>query len=91
MMKKLEMFVLAGCPYCREALRWMDELAEEKPEYRALEIEIIDEKKEAERAEAHDYWYVPSYYLGGEKLHEGAATKEKIERVLLAAIESDSE
>ncbi|HPT86073.1 MAG TPA: glutaredoxin domain-containing protein, partial [Bacillota bacterium] len=45
---KLLLFILKNCPYCKEALRWMDELKNENPEYRDIEVKIIDEKEEAE-------------------------------------------
>ena len=62
------------------------ELIEEHPEFAAVEIETIDEKQNAELADSYDYFYVPTYYVEGEKLHEGVPTKEQIEAVLRAAL-----
>ncbi len=45
-MKKVLMFTMASCPYCRNAHRWMDEVFYEHPEYKAVELEIIDENRE---------------------------------------------
>ena len=42
-MQKVTMFTMAGCPYCRAAHRWMEELMQEYPEYNDIELEIIDE------------------------------------------------
>ena len=78
---KLLLFILKNCPYCKEALRWMDELKNENPEYRDIEVKIIDEKEEADLANSYDYYYVPTYFYGNIKLHEGAATKDKIRQV----------
>ncbi|HPT86105.1 MAG TPA: glutaredoxin, partial [Bacillota bacterium] len=50
-------------------------------EYRDIEVKIIDEKEEAELANSYDYYYVPTYFYGNIKLHEGAATKDKIRQV----------
>ena len=86
-MKKIKMFMMASCPYCKEALRWMDELCKEDKKYEAIEIEIIDERVQPEIADQYDYYYVPTYYVGGKKLHEGAASLEKIRRVFDAALE----
>lgn len=85
-MKKITMFMMAECPYCQKALKWMDELFAENPEYKSLEIEKIDEKIHPDLAEKYDYYYVPTFYVGGEKLHEGAATLEKIRSVFDAAM-----
>jgi len=35
----------------------------------------------------YDYHYVPTYYVDGKKLHEGAASLKKIKRVFDAAME----
>jgi len=74
------------CPYCKEALRFIDALAAENPGYKALEIEKIDELVHPDIAGKYDYYYVPTFYVGGKKVHEGAASKEKIKKVLEAAM-----
>jgi len=86
MMKKIKMFILPTCPYCVAALRWMDELYAENSSYRAIDIEIIDESANPEIAGQHDYYYVPTYYVGDKKAHEGAASLEKIRLVFDAAL-----
>jgi len=85
-MKKITMFLLESCPYCIEAQRFMNSLKAENPEYARLEIEKIDERKHPDIAEKFDYYFVPTYYVGGEKLHEGAATLEKVRGVFEAAV-----
>ena len=81
-MKKLTVFHFASCPYCRDALRWVDELQQEHPELQQVEVERIDEKLEPERIKGYQYWFVPTFYLGNQKLHEGAATKQIVENIL---------
>lgn len=78
---ELLLFILKTCPYCKEALKWMDELRSENPEYANINVKIIDEREEAELANSYDYYYVPTYFCGKVKLHEGAATKDKIRKV----------
>jgi len=85
-MKKITMFTMASCPYCRRALGWMDELLAENPAYQAIELEKIDEVVYPDIAAKYNYYFVPTYYIGDEKLHEGAASKEKIRRVFDAAL-----
>ena len=86
-MSKLTMFMMATCPYCNKALAWMDELAASDARYGGLEIEKIDETLRPEIADQYDYYYVPTFYLGGKKLHEGAASPEIIKKVFDAALE----
>ena len=85
-MEKITMFTLKTCPYCRQALGYMDTLFAENPDYASLEVQIIDEQEHPDISDQHDYYYVPTYYVGGEKLHEGAASLEKVRRVFDTAI-----
>ena len=86
-MKKILMFELGYCPYCREAHRFMEEILAEHPEYATIELERVDEGRDRTRAMKYDYYYVPTYYVDGVKVHEGAATKESIEEVFRKAFE----
>jgi len=85
-MKKILMFKMEGCPYCAMAHRWMGELLEENPEYAAVEIQIVDELEQPAFADKFDYYYVPTYFVGGVKVHEGVPTKEIIEEVYKKAL-----
>lgn len=85
-MKPVQMFILESCPYCRQALRWMDELTNENPKYSDVKLEIIDEDIHPDIANQYDYYYVPTYYVGGEKVHEGIASKEIVEQMFEKAL-----
>ena len=85
-MKNILYFYLANCPYCRQAEQWLDELTAENPAYKAFTIERVEESRQPELANRYDYYYVPTFYIGGRKLHEGAASKDAIRRVLDAAL-----
>jgi glutaredoxin len=85
-MKKVLMFHFAGCPYCAAAERWISEVKNEHPELANLEIERIDEHRDPETADRYDYWFVPTFYVDGKKVHEGACTKKAVEQVLLSAL-----
>ena len=65
----------------------MDELITQNSGYRQIEIEILDEREYPDIADSHDYYYVPTFYIGDTKLHEGAASKDKVRLVLEAAME----
>lgn len=81
-MQELNYFYLETCPYCRQANMWLDELMQEESGFAGIPIRRIEEAREAKLAESYDYYYVPCFFLGDKKLHEGAATKEKIRQVL---------
>ena len=85
-MKSVMLFYLPDCPYCKKAIAWQEELKRENPQLRDIEVEMIDESKNPAFAEQFDYYYVPTYYVDGKKVHEGAATREKVEAALRLAL-----
>ena len=85
-MKQLTYFYMDGCPYCRQANEWLAELIKENPAYGSIEIKRIEERREKALADTYSYYYVPSFFIGREKLHEGATTKDKIKAVLDRAL-----
>ena len=86
-MKEIKMFMMATCPHCRKANELMEEIFSERPEYKSIPITKIAETVNADYASKFDYYYVPTFYVGDEKLHEGTPTKEAIEKVFAAAAE----
>ncbi len=84
-MKEVKLFVLEGCPHCRRAREWMRELFVRHPEYAEVPLTIIDEGESPEIAEKHDYYFVPTFYVGGVKRLEGVPTQEAIARVFAEA------
>ena len=76
------LFIIESWPYCIEALAWMDELKKENPAYEEAAFTIIDEIKEPDIAEQYDYFLVPTFYIKGQKVHEGIASKEIIRDIL---------
>lgn len=84
-MKPITMFMMKTCPYCRQAFGWMDECLAEHPEYKDLDVTMIDEREQPGIANQYDYYYVPTYYVGGLKVHEGAATRQIIDEVFAQA------
>ena len=86
-MKPILMFYFAACPFCKKALAWEEEILREHPEYRDIPVERVDERVQPDVAERFDYYYVPTYSVGGEKVHEGSATKGAVEAVFRAAFQ----
>ena len=85
-MKELLYFYLPNCPHCKLAARCIQQLQQENPAYGAIPIRPVDESRERELAESYDYWYVPAFFLDGQKLHEGHAELADVRAVLDAAL-----
>mgnify|MGYP000935704759 FL=1 len=85
-MKKVLMMIIDTCPHCIRAFRMMEELKAEHPEYEAVEVQIVDENQHMEFAKTLNYWYVPCFFVDGEKILEGVPRKEVIQRVYEAAL-----
>jgi len=89
-MKKLTLFYLEHCPYCKNARRALDALYEENPAYRAVEIDWVEESRQSALADTYDYYNVPAVFAGREKLYEAKPTHsyETIRDNLAAALEA---
>lgn len=85
-MKKVKAFYLENCPHCKRAFKMIEVLKDKNQKYSDVEIEYIDESKQVQTANAHDYYFVPAFYVDNIKVHEGVPTFEKIEDVLIKAI-----
>ena len=81
---KITMFYQPFCPYCRAAQRVIEKLQREHPEYAEIEIERINELTNQQTVKDYDYWYVPTFFSGKEKLYEASPgdTPEKMEEIL---------
>lgn len=80
-MKTVFMFITDWCPYCKQALSFMEDLKKEHPEYGNLDVKIIDEERQPEIAKQYDYYYVPTYYVDGVKVHEGVPSRDIVRKV----------
>ena len=86
-MKRIQLFYLKNCPFCKKALRYIEEAKAVHPELAALEIELIEESEEPEVADRYDYYYVPTFYIDGVKVHEGGIYPDEMEPLLRKALE----
>ncbi|MDO5562827.1 MAG: thioredoxin family protein [Synergistaceae bacterium] len=85
-MKEIKMFMFESCPHCKKAREIMAELFAKHPEYKAAPLEMIDEKLHPDIADKYDYYYVPTFFVGGEKICEGVPTAEGVESVFKKAL-----
>ena len=91
-MKKLTFIYLNGCPYCKKAMKAFDALLNANDEYKKVEIDAVEEGENPDRIASLDYYHVPTYYIGDDKLFEAspgdsyevieAATKKALEAAL---------
>ena len=72
-MKPVKLFYLKNCPFCRKALRYIDEVKAAHPELPAV-------------ADGYDYYYVPTFYVDGVKVHEGGIYPDEVEAILRKAM-----
>lgn len=87
-MKPIKLFYLENCPFCKKALRYIADAKTESPELANIEIEMIEEAQQPEVADRYDYYYVPTFYVGEEKVHEGGIYPEEVKEVLRRALEA---
>ena len=85
-MKHVRLFYLKNCPFCKKALRYIEELKAAHTELASVEIEMIEESEQPEVADRFDYYYVPTFYVDGVKEHEGGIYPEEVECILRKAL-----
>lgn len=85
-MKPIKLFYQPRCPFCKRAFQYIDEL-KKRPEYKDIAIECIDETEHPDIADRYDYYYVPTFYVGDEKVHEGGIFPDEVEPIFKAALE----
>ena len=86
-MKKLTIFYQERCPFCKRAFNYIEELEKENPEYSKITTELIEETLQPDYADTFDYYYVPTFYIDGEKIHEGGIKKDEVKAILDAALQ----
>lgn len=86
-MKRIQLFYLKNCPFCKKALHYIEEAKAAHPELQSLQIELIEESEEPALADQYDYYYVPTFYIDGVKVHEGGIYPEEVEPLLRKALE----
>ena len=86
-MQQVTLFILPYCIYCRHALKLIESVRSEQDCLKAVPIRIVDERKDRELAMQHDYFYVPTFYIGDRKVHEGPVNKGQVLSILREALE----
>ena len=86
-MKPVKLFYLKNCPFCKKALRYIEEARAAHPELAAVGIEMIEESEQPALADTFYYYYVPTFDVGVVKVHEGGVYPEEVEKILRSALE----
>ena len=60
-MKPVKLFYLKNCPFCKKALRYIEEARAAHPELAAVGIEMIEESEQPALADTFDYYYCLLY------------------------------
>ena len=84
-MKRVQLFYLEHCPHCRKTRKDLEVLMQNE-KYAQVQIEWIEESRQAELANQYDYYYVPCFYVDGVKVKEGVLQLSDAEEVLEMAI-----
>jgi len=79
-MKTITLFYLKDCPFCKKAFAYIDELKKQDA-YKNIEIKLIEESEQPELADSFDYYYVPTFFIEGEKVHEGGIFPDEVEAI----------
>ena len=88
-MKEVLMMLLPDCPYCHQAEEMLEQLMERDPRYRQVPIRRVAESAQPEFAATLDYFYVPTFFVGGEKMMEGVPSLYQVRNVLEAALKEE--
>ena len=92
-MRKVTFFLMDACPYCRQALKAIEELKSENELFQSVEFDQIEITRSPEKTGGYDFHYVPTMFIGGAKLYEARPgetypdCKEKIRAVLESAVQ----
>lgn len=86
-MKEIKMFMFESCPHCAKAMKIISLLLDSNAEYKNIPFVMIDEKLKPEEADRYDYYYVPCFFVGEEKVHEGSVDEDKLRAVFEKAAE----
>lgn len=87
-MKEILMMVMGGCPHCQRAREMMEGLCARHPEFRTVKVRMVDETIDPDFAATLDYYYVPTFFVDGKKLHEGVPTEAAIEAIYREALKA---
>ena len=88
-MKKITYIKTSWWPYCTKADSILARLKSNNEQYNKIEIDVIDEDKDPQRAAQYDYKLVPNMWIGKDKVLEGIPSSQSVTQVLELALEGE--
>lgn len=70
------------CPTCQQAAKLVEEVKENRPDLRHVEVDMIDELTHPELALGFDYWSVPTFFVDAKNVLSGEPSYSKVEELL---------
>lgn len=87
-MSQITLYHFEGCPACRDAKQWIDQLRAEKPELQDAKILMVDVHKTPGFKAPAPFQYVPTFFVDDRKVLEGNVTKDGVEYLMRAALQA---
>ena len=78
--------IMGDSIYCKKALDIIKVLYTENPQYKKVEIIILDENKDASKIREFNYMFAPAFFIGNRIAFCGMPTKSGIENVFKRAL-----
>ena len=85
-MKPVKLFYLKNCPFVTKVANATAKIKAAHPELATVGIELIEESEQPAVADGYDYYYVPTFYVDGVKVHEGGIYPDEVEAILRKAM-----
>ncbi len=87
-MSQITLYHFEGCPACQDAKQWIAQLRAEKPELRDAKILMVDVHKTPNFKAPAPFHYVPTFFVDDRKVLEGNVSKDKVEYLMRAALQT---
>ena len=78
--------IMGDSLYCRRATEILEALYKENPQYKKIELVILDESKDIDKIREFNYMLAPAFFIGTKIAFCGMPTKNGINNVMKRAM-----
>lgn len=78
--------IMGDSIYCRRATEILEGLYKENPQYKKIELVILDENKDVDKIREFNYMLAPAFFIGNRIAFCGLPTKNGIDNVFKRAM-----
>jgi len=78
--------IMGDSVYCKKANAILEALLNENPQYKKIELLVLDESKDADKIKEFDYMLAPAFFIGTKIAFCGMPTKSGIDNVFKRAL-----